>query len=134
MGKRGSGSTRRWLNPVSRDFQEMCFGPDPWDEKKFNRIRRHWRSGGREAVMRNWNVAGSRPFAFWLCEVSAADVRRAEAACRTEAECVLYLNLADDEERRRIAAEGVIEEELKIIAQDRKLHPEDYTFVHEEAA
>jgi hypothetical protein len=133
MGRRGCGSARRWLNPASRDFQEMCFGPDPWDEKKFNRVRRHWRNGGREAVMANWNLPGSRPFAFWLCEVSAADCRRAEEACRTEAECVLYLGLADAKERRRIKAEGVIKQELKIIAKDRKLHPEDYVGIEEAA-
>jgi hypothetical protein len=131
MGKRGKFGSRTWLNPASAAYQEMILGPEPWDKTKFRRIRRHWRSGGRELVMRDWDFPGSRPFAFWLCEVGTADVRRAEAACRTEAECVLFLGLADARESRRIKAEGVIEQELKIIAEDRKLHPEDYV---EEAA
>jgi hypothetical protein len=69
-----------------------------------------------------------RPLGFWLCDVSAADCRRAEKATWCWAEAVLYLGLADCDERRAIKESGEIERQLSFIEQDRKLHPEDYKF------
>jgi hypothetical protein len=39
---------------------------------------------------------------------------------------VLLLGLADEEERQRIADEGIVAKQLRWIADDRKHHPEEY--------
>ena len=118
MGERGPGAFKRWLNRCTSEYAAMVNGPPaPVTNEKVKDVRRHWRDGGRELVMRDWDVPGARPFGFWYCDVPAPDRRRAEKICVTEAEMVLLLGLADEAERREIAAGNVIEKQRR---QDRR--------------
>jgi hypothetical protein len=86
----------------------MLLGPVTPTNEKIKEVRRHWRDGGRELVMRDWKVPGVRPFAFWYSDVPVPDRRRAMKECATEAEMVLLLDLADEAERRAIADRNVV--------------------------
>jgi len=87
----------------------MIDGPlAPLTNEKIKEVRRHWRGGGRELIMRDWKVPGVRPFGFWYCDIPAPDRRRAMKVCTTEAEMVLFLDLADEAERQAIADGDII--------------------------
>jgi hypothetical protein len=126
MGRRGPMGLKRWAMPGSEEFREMCFGPRPWDQSRFRRIRHNWRKGGGQAVMSKWDMPGYRPLAFWLCDVIPTEIRRAERNSRCESEAVLFLDLADAVERKRIREEHVIESEIKWHRERRKKYPVDY--------
>src|SRR6476619_4420288 len=109
MGERGPGAYKRWLNYCSSESAEMIDGPMvPLTNEKIKEVRRHWRGGGRELIMRDWKVPGVRPFGFWYCDIPAPDRRRAMKVCTTEAEMVLFLDLADEAERQAIADGDII--------------------------
>jgi hypothetical protein len=133
MGFRGRGSNRRfphgkpWLTVGTPEYNELIHGPlDPENQAERARIRRDWRNGGRYAIMPGWNAPGLRPFAFWLTDVSLADRRRAERACRCEVECTLYLNLAGPAERETIQRRDLLRKDRKAWDRDRRLYPEDH--------
>ena len=117
MGERGPGAYKIWLNHCSPEYRAMLCGPTPATNDKIKEVRRHWRDGGREVVMRGWDMPGVRPFGFWYCDVPTSDRLRAEKACATQAEMVLFLDLADDAERQAIAAGNIIEKQRR---QDRR--------------
>jgi hypothetical protein len=108
MGDRGPGAYKRHLNHCTPEYAEMLYGPSEMTNEKIKTVRRYWRDGGREIIMRNWKVPGVRPFGFWYCDVPVSDRRRAMKECATEAEMVLLLNLADEAERKAIAAGDII--------------------------
>ena len=64
MGERGPGAYKIWLNHCSSEYADMIDGPASRTNEKIKEVRRHWRDGGRELVMRNWKVPGVRPFGF----------------------------------------------------------------------
>ena len=113
MGERGPGAYKIWLNHCSPEYRAMLCGPTPATNDKIKEVRRHWRDGGREVVMRGWDMPGVRPFGFWYCDVPTSDRRRAEKVCATEAEMVLWLGLADEAERQAIAAGNIIEKQMR---------------------
>jgi hypothetical protein len=117
MGERGPGAYKIWLNHCSSEYADMIDGPASRTNEKIKEVRRHWRDGGRELIMRGWDMPGARPFAFWYADVAASDRRRAERICGTEAEMLLFLNLADEKERQAIAAGNIIEKQRR---QDRR--------------
>jgi hypothetical protein len=92
----------------------------------FRRVRRHWRDGGRDLVMRWWTIPGERPLGYWLCDVKPWDARRAEHECGSWAEVILFLGLANKAERSALKVQGIIAEQRNFLAEDRKLHPADH--------
>ena len=108
MGDRGIGADKRWLNHCCSEYVDMVYGPAELTDENIRRVRRHWRDGGRELVMRDWGAPGVRPFGFWFSDVSGADRRRALKACTTEAEMVVFLGLADEAEKQAIIAGGIV--------------------------
>ena len=71
MGERGRGAVKHWLNRCADEYWEMIHGPLGWETTplKVKQIRRHWREGGRELVMRAWSMPGKRPYAYWYCDI-----------------------------------------------------------------
>ena len=104
----------------------MISGPDPWNPKRFRRIRDHWRNGGRRIGDGNMEIARAATVWFWQWDIATADVKRAEAECNCEAECVLFLGLAGPAEKRTIKAKDIIKKQLAFIVKDKQAHPEDY--------
>ena len=61
MGEKGPGAYKIWLNCCSPEYRAMLCGPTPATSDEIKTVRRHWRDGGRELVMRDWDVPGARP-------------------------------------------------------------------------
>jgi hypothetical protein len=74
--------------------------------------------------MERWNKPGWRPIGFWLCFKDKKAVRAAEKVCRTETEVVLMVGLADDEERQRIADEGLLAKDREDMVKVRQKYPD----------
>lgn len=70
---------------------------------------------------------GGRPVAWWLCELSTAEVRRMERTHRSHAEALLAAGLCGPAERQEIADRGVIAWEHEFWKQHRAKHPGKYT-------
>ena len=70
MGLRGkTRQPRNWTVAGSTEFDELVNGPSDAASQAeyaaaFPRIRRRWRNGGREAVMRSHEFIGWRPLAM----------------------------------------------------------------------
>lgn len=133
MGLRGrTRQKRNWTIPGASEFNELIYGPENTMTEAehaaaFPRIRRRWRSGGREAVMSSGEFIGWRPLGWWL-ERPLSERKRVEhdPKVRCEAEAILRLKLARKVEREAIADRGVIALQIAAITEDRKAHPEDY--------
>ena len=76
--------------------------------------------------MAMWDRPGYRPVAWWVCENSNRELERFEREYDCFASALIGEGFADAEERRRIEAEGVIAEQLEIIAKDRAEFPDEY--------
>src|SRR5262245_39875595 len=114
MGLRGkTRQPRNWTVPGSIQFEELVNGPlDTANQAEyaaaFPRIRRRWRTGGREAVMR-YDYIGWRPLGWWLARpLKERKLIEKDPKVRCEAEAILRLKLAGKAEREAIADRGII--------------------------
>jgi hypothetical protein len=108
---RGPGAYRYWTNPCSSDFRELVFGLVDESPNHIRLLRNRWHDGGENAVHQHYWEAGRRAWAWWRFSCPLRE-RRMALKFRTEAEAIIALGFADEEERAQIAAEGIIEQQL----------------------
>lgn len=95
----------------SSDFRELVFGPVDESPNHIRLLRNRWHDGGENAVHQHYWEAGRRAWAWWRFSCPLRE-RRMALKFRTEAEVIIALGFADEEERAQIAAEGIIEQQL----------------------
>jgi hypothetical protein len=112
MGMRGPGAQRNHELYCSPEFRELIYGPADKSPNHVRLLRNHWRDRGAKAAHKHYWEPGRRAWAWWEFTCPLKERRKARTF-RTEAEAILALGFADDEEREAIRSEGVIEKQIR---------------------
>jgi hypothetical protein len=118
MGARGPKATRYYMLPCGAEFAELVVGPIDASASHVRLMRYRWQNGGESAVQEHYREAGRRPWAWWRFTCPLRERRKA-LGFRTEAEAILGLGLADEEEQNAIRSGGIIEQQMRE-AEDRR--------------
>ena len=111
MGSRGPGAARYYAMPGHELYDELVYGVEDPTPYELDVIRRRWKQrGAREAIMRDWSEPGCRPWAFWAFDVSKKDLADVEHLS-TEAEKIVALGLAEEEEQAAIIDLSIVEKQ-----------------------
>lgn len=108
MGARGPGAQRHYTLYCAPEFRELVYGPDDESPNHVRLMRYRWQNGGESAAREHFREPGRRPWARWKFSCPLRERRKA-LTFPTEAEAILALGFADQQEREDIFSRGIIE-------------------------